>query len=69
MSKTKQSTLRYEREERAMAQMSEAYHNHPSNPSSCSMYREHALHMGRNSSECPCEDGWVASLCAEEDAA
>ena len=52
----------YDREERAMAKMSDAYHSNPSNPSSCSMYREHAMHMGRNSSECPCEDGWEALL-------
>jgi hypothetical protein len=31
---------------------SEAYHDHPSNPSSCQAYEEHY------EQRCPCEDGW-----------
>jgi hypothetical protein len=48
----------YVREEDARARASFAYHDHPSHPSSCEVYAEHAAAMGRTSTRCPCEDGW-----------
>lgn len=45
-----------ELEAREMA--SQAYHDHPSHPSDCTVYEEHARDMGRNNARCPCEDNW-----------
>jgi len=42
----------------ARARASFAYHDHPSHPSSCEVYAEHAAAIGRTSTRCPCEDGW-----------
>lgn len=46
-------------EEAARFAASEAYHDHPSNPSSCAAYAEHT---GRNERECPCEHAWSKYL-------
>jgi hypothetical protein len=45
-------------EEKAREAASNAYHDHPSHPSDCAAYEEHAKAMGRNSVRCPCEDDW-----------
>lgn len=45
-------------EEKARRVASEAYHDHPSHPSSCPVHEEHAEAMGRNNTNCPCEDNW-----------
>jgi hypothetical protein len=50
-------------EEAARNAASEAYHDHPSNPSSCLVYQEVT---GRSYSTCPCENGWQ-HICNEED--
>jgi hypothetical protein len=39
-------------EETARVKASEAFHDHPSNPSSCAVYEKH--HKRR----CPCEEKW-----------
>ena len=40
------------REDVARAAASHAFHNEPSNPSTCQAYEEHC------GSRCPCEDNW-----------
>ena len=45
-------------EEKAREAASNAYHEHPSHPSDCQTYEEHAIAMGRSNTRCPCEDNW-----------
>ena len=55
-----------EQEEKARNAASEAYHSHPSNPSSCPCYEEHAAFMSRNNTRCPCENDWREYIEDEE---
>lgn len=48
--------MRTEEEAREIA--SNAYHDHPSNPSDCEAYKEHATWRGQTNAKCPCENDW-----------
>lgn len=43
-------------EEAARNKASQAYHDHPANPSSCAAWADHT---GSDYSQCPCENNWA----------
>ena len=44
------------RQEALLKARSDRFHDHPSNPSSCETFTQHAENMGRANTSCPCEE-------------